>query len=74
MINISMIMLTFSIICRGQNGEDEVESTSLGPGDMPTGVIPTVLNPKMQTHSVHVIFTQFSWKIFRSDPGGRENL
>ena len=34
-------MLTFSIICRGQNGEDEVESTSLGPGDMPTGDIPT---------------------------------
>ena len=25
------------LISRGQNGEEEVESTSLGPGDMPTG-------------------------------------
>ena len=24
-------------VSRGQNGDDEVESTSLGPGDMPTG-------------------------------------
>ena len=30
-------MKIMMIVFRGQNGEDEVESTSLGPGDMPTG-------------------------------------
>ncbi len=30
-------MKIIMIVFRGQNGEDEVESTSLGPGDMPTG-------------------------------------
>ena len=30
-------MKMMMIVLRGQNGEDEVESTSLGPGDMPTG-------------------------------------
>ena len=32
-LGMKMMMIVF----RGQNGEDEVESTSLGPGDMPTG-------------------------------------
>ena len=30
-------MKMMMMVSRGQNGEDEVESTSLGPGDMPTG-------------------------------------
>ena len=33
----SLLMFHKLLISRGQNGEEEVESTSLGPGDMPTG-------------------------------------
>ena len=33
----SVLMFHKFLISRGQNGEEEVESTSLGPGDMPTG-------------------------------------
>ena len=33
----SLIKFHKLLISRGQNGEEEVESTSLGPGDMPTG-------------------------------------
>ena len=33
----SVLMFHKLLISRGQNGEEEVESTSLGPGDMPTG-------------------------------------
>ena len=33
----SLLMFHKLLIPRGQNGEEEVESTSLGPGDMPTG-------------------------------------
>ena len=33
----SVLMFHKLLMSRGQNGEEEVESTSLGPGDMPTG-------------------------------------
>ena len=51
------------IICRGQNGEDEVESTSLGPGDMPTGEFLTLLQRNIAKNIENWgVFVIFNWK------------
>ena len=47
------------IVFRGQNGEDEVESTSLGPGDMPTGFF---FFPRPTFHDMPTLNVIFSLK------------